>query len=97
MRRNFGQLEIIKMEKEVENYINPFGTRTSIKKVVEENTRSAPQIVNLLANNVIEEENEFYVLFENGMLIEKGRSKVRTSEYLQGKSHINIEKYYEVL
>lgn len=85
------------LEKQVENYVNPFKTTTTIKKVVVENQRSAPQIVDLLKNNEIEVENEFYVLFEKGMLIEKGRSKVRSSDYLLGKKHQNIKDYYEVV
>jgi hypothetical protein len=85
------------MELEQLNYVNPFGTKTKIRKVIEENTRSGLQMKELLSNNEIETENEWYVLFENGMLIEKGRSRRRSSEYLAGEKHINIKEYYETI
>jgi hypothetical protein len=49
----------------------------------------------LLSNNTIDDENEWYVLFENGTLIKKGRSKVKTSEYLEGKKFKSIKRYYD--
>jgi hypothetical protein len=92
---NETELEII--------YMNPFGEIVhegkvvKVKKVVVEATRSESQVKELLSNNEILIENEWYVLFENGTLIEKSRSKVRSSDYLIGKNHIDINKYYEVL
>ena len=92
---NEAELEII--------YMNPFGEVVhegkvvKVKKVVVETTRSKTQMKELLSNNEVLIENEWYVLFENGTLIEKGGSKVRSSDYLTGKNHVDINKYYEVL
>jgi len=40
-------------------------------------------------------ENEFYVLFEDGLLVKKGRSKFRTSEYLHGDKFKSFKQNYE--
>ena len=74
---------------------NPFGTVDNINKIVDENGRSHLQMVELLKNNIIKQENEWYVLFENGTLVKKGRSKTSTSEYVNGsKRHTSITKFY---
>lgn len=74
---------------------NPFGTIDIINKIVDENGRSHLQMVDLLKNNTIKEENEWYVLFENGTLVKKGRSKTSTSEYVNGsKQHSSIIQFY---
>lgn len=93
---NETELEII--------YVNPFGDIgnekgeiVKVRKVVVETSRSESQMKDLLSNNTILIENEWYVLFENGTLIEKGRSKVRSSDYLTGKKHKSIKDCYEVL
>jgi len=84
-------------------YVNPFGEIIhegevlKIKRVVVESTRSESQMRELLENNEIVIENEWYVLFENGTLIEKSRSKVSSSSYLVGFKHKNIKNCYEVL
>jgi hypothetical protein len=74
---------------------NPFCTDCVITKVIDESTRSDNQMRELLSNNTIDDENEWYVLFENGTLIKKGRSKVKTSEYLEGKKFKSIKRYYD--
>ena len=93
---NETELEII--------YVNPFGDIgndkgeiVKVRKVVVETSRSESQMKDLLSNNAILIENEWYVLFENGTLIEKGRSKVRSSDYLKDKKHKSIKNCYEVL
>ena len=74
---------------------NPFSSTIAITKVIDENGRSYLQMVDLLKNNIIAEENEWYVLFENGGLIKKGRSRISTSEYVSGtKKHNSITKFY---
>ena len=74
---------------------NPFNEGSIINKIVDENGRSHLQMVDLLKNNTIKEENEWYVLFENGTLVKKGRSKTSTSEYVNGsKVHKSIIKFY---
>lgn len=74
---------------------NPFGEGSIINKLIDENGRSHLQMVELLKNNIIRQENEWYVLFENGTLVKKGRSKTSTSEYVNGsKRHKSIIKFY---
>lgn len=73
---------------------NPFNIEYDVSKVVDESSRSEAQMKDLLANNVIQDENEWYVIFENGTLIRKGRSSVPTSDYLVGKRFKSINKFY---
>jgi hypothetical protein len=42
----------------------------------------------------IDEENEFYALFNDGTLIKRTRSKVPTSGYLKGEPRISFTEYY---
>ena len=41
------------------------------------------------------EENEFYVLFVDGLLVKKGRSKFKSSQYTFGDEYKSIVKYYD--
>jgi len=41
------------------------------------------------------DENEFYVLFEDGLLVKKGRSKLRTSQYIKGERFKKFADHYE--
>lgn len=80
---------------EVIKFENPFCNGCTVTKVIDESTRSTTQIKEFLNHNDLVDENEWYVLFENGTLLKKGRSKITTSDYLNGKKFINITKYYE--
>ena len=73
---------------------NPFSIDYDVSKVVDESSRSESQMKDLLANNIVKDENEWYVLFENGTLIRKGRSSVPTSDYLANKKFKSINDYY---
>jgi hypothetical protein len=73
---------------------NPFNIDYTVKKVIDESSRSENQMRDLLTNNIIQDENEWYVLFENGTLVKKGRSKTSTSDYLMGKKFKTINKFY---
>jgi hypothetical protein len=76
--------------------LNPFNcTDAEVKKVVDENKKSVDWIKDYLALNDPVVENEFYVLFSDGLLIKKGRSKFRTSSYLMGEKFKNFKRYYE--
>jgi hypothetical protein len=44
---------------------------------------------------VVYDENEYYVLFEDGLLVKKGRSKFSTSQYLKGERFKNFIGHYE--
>jgi len=83
---------------------NPFGTYyddknkvhvDSINRVFDENKQSFEYMVGYLERHDILCENEFYVLFEGGVLCKKGRSGVKTSDYLkESVKPINIKNYY---
>jgi hypothetical protein len=75
----------------METILNPFGYGQATK-VVDENRKSWPEY---LANAVVYDENEYYVLFEDGLLVKKGRSKFSTSQYIKGERFKNFIGHYE--
>jgi len=64
-------LETIKLSNKVE-----------VTKVLDENRKQVEYWKEYLGEHKIEEENEFYVLFSTGLLVKKGRTKFKSSEYL---------------
>ena len=73
--------------------LNPFGY-LSATKVLDENRKPSEWWVEYLEFNQILAENEFYVLFSDGLLVKKGRSKFRTSQYIKGEKFTSFEKIY---
>ena len=65
---------------------NPFaGSSTTVTKCKDEN-RIDKEAFDLMLNELeVEDYNEFYILFTNGLLIKKGRSKIKSSEYVNNK------------
>lgn len=80
---------------EVLKFENPFCNGCVVTRVIDESTRSTAQIKEFLSHNELVDENEWYVLFENGTLIKKSRSRLATSDYLTGKKFVSINKFYE--
>ena len=74
--------------------LNPFGY-LSVTKVLDENRKPSEWWIQYIEFNQIVAENEFYVLFGDGLLIKKGRSKFRTSQYLKGDRFISFKQYYD--
>lgn len=75
---------------------NPFnGSHVKVSKCVSENRLTKDSVKLMLDTLAIEDENEFYVLFESGVLIKKERSKFRTSDYLKGNKLTKIKECYE--
>jgi hypothetical protein len=74
--------------------INPFGY-LSATKVLDENRKPADWWMQYLEFNQPVEENEFYVLFGDGLLVKKGRSKFKSSQYTFGDEYKSIEQYYD--
>ena len=80
--------------------LNPFGYLVA-SKVLDENRKPADWWQQYLEFNELVVENEFYVLFADGLLVKKGRSKFRTSQYIKGgkfklfKKHYDQEKNFE--
>jgi hypothetical protein len=74
------------MEREQLILTNPFaGSDTVIVKCKDENRIDAEAMNLLICDNEIEDYNEFYILFTNGTLIKRGRTKIKTSDYLKNK------------
>jgi hypothetical protein len=74
---------------------NPFnGCALEVRSAKSENRISKEAMKLMLEEAPIHDENEFYVLFENGILIKKERSKFRTSNYIMGNKFKSIKQYY---
>lgn len=76
--------------------LNPFGYGKA-SKVIDENRKPAEWWWDYLEMNEEIAENEFYILFEDGLLVKKGRSKFRTSQYLLGDRFKSFRQNYERL
>ena len=74
--------------------LNPFGYGNA-SRVIDENRKPAEWYLEYLEFNQVIEENEFYVLFSDGLLVKKGRSKFQTSQYLKGEKFKCFENVYE--
>jgi hypothetical protein len=74
--------------------INPFGYLVA-SKVIDENRKPVDFWTEYLATNQIVEENEFYVLFGDGLLVKKGRSKFKSSQYTFGDQYKSFTEYYD--
>ncbi len=75
----------------MDTIINPFG-HGQATRVIDENRKSW---VEYLTTSKVFDENEFYVLFEDGLLVKKGRSKFRTSQYIKGERFKTFIDHYE--
>lgn len=73
--------------------LNPFGY-LSATKVLDENRKPSEWWIEYLEFNEVVAENEFYVLFDDGLLVKKGRSKFRTSQYIKGDKFTSFQKVY---
>ena len=76
--------------------LNPFGYGNA-SRVIDENRKPADWWAEFLEINLEVAENEFYVLFSNGSLVKKGRSKFRSSQYLLGDRFKSFRQNYERL
>lgn len=74
--------------------LNPFGYGNA-SRVIDENRKPAEWYWEYLEFNQVIVENEFYVLFSDGLLVKKGRSKFQTSQYLKGEKFKCFENVYE--
>jgi hypothetical protein len=79
---------------EEEQIINPFGYLVA-SKVIDENRKPVDWWMQYLEVNQAVEENEFYVLFGDGMLVKKGRSKYKSSQYTFGEVYKSFQQYYD--
>jgi hypothetical protein len=73
--------------------LNPFGY-LSATKVLDENRKPSEWWIEYLEFNEVVAENEFYVLFGDGLLIKKGRSKFTTSQYLKSEKFVSFNEFY---
>ena len=75
----------------MEQVLNPFGYGQATK-VIDENRKTVEMWRDYISSTKVFDENEFYVLFEDGLLVKKGRSKFRSSQYLKGEK---FKPFYE--
>jgi hypothetical protein len=73
--------------------INPFGYLIA-SKVLDENRKPADWWQQYLEFNEAVAENEFYVLFADGLLVKKGKSKFKTSQYVKGEKYLDFKTFY---
>ena len=73
--------------------LDPFGY-LSATKVLDENRKPSEWWIEYLEFNEVVAENEFYVLFGDGLLIKKGRSKFTTSQYLKSEKFVSFNEFY---
>ena len=73
--------------------LNPFGYGKA-SRVIDENRKTADWWQEYFEFNEVFAENEFYVLFSDGLLVKKGRSKFRTSQYIKGEKFTSFLKVY---
>ena len=74
--------------------INPFGFGKA-SRVIDENRKPTEWWIDYISINQVIAENEFYVLFEDGLLVKKGRSKFRSSQYLIGDKFRSFAQCHE--
>lgn len=74
---------------------NPFvGSRLKVLRAIDESKLSICAMQDKIKSTPIEEENEFYTLFNDGSLIKRTRSKFPTSGYLKGEPRISFKEFY---
>ena len=73
--------------------INPFGYLVA-SKVLDENRKPADWWIQYLEFNEVAAENEFYVLFADGLLVKKGKSKFKSSQYVKGEKYLDFKTFY---
>jgi hypothetical protein len=73
--------------------INPFNYGIATK-VLDENRKPVDWWMQYLEFNYAFDENEFYVLFGDGLLVKKGRSKYKTSQYVKGEKYLDFKTFY---
>lgn len=74
--------------------LNPFGAH-KVAKVIDENKKPSDWWKDYVSLNEPVIENEFYVLFEDGLLVKKGRTKFRTSDYFTNRKFQSFKSHYE--
>lgn len=74
--------------------INPFGYGIA-SKVLDENRKPVDWWMQYLEFNQAVDENEFYILFADGLLVKKGRSKYKSSQYTFGDDYKSFAQFYD--
>ena len=89
----FSRITCKKKTMEESEILNPFGYGKA-SKVIDENRKPTEWWWDYLEMNDDVAENEFYILFEDGLLVKKGRSKFRTSQYIKGDRFTSFRQTY---
>ena len=73
--------------------LNPFGFGNA-SRVIDENRKPADYWQDFFELHQVLAENEFYVLFDDGLLVKKGKSKLTTSQCIKGEKFQSFQKIY---
>ena len=73
--------------------LNPFGFGNA-SRVIDENRKPADYWQDFFDLHQVLAENEFYVLFDDGLLVKKGRSKLTTSQCIKGEKFQSFQNVY---
>jgi hypothetical protein len=74
---------------------NPFaGSSLKVLRAIDESKLSICAMQDKIKSTSIEEENEFYTLFNDCTLVKRTRSKFPTSGYLKGEPRISFTEFY---
>jgi len=74
--------------------LNPFNYGRA-SKLIDENRKPDDWWLDYLADHLPLIENEFYILFLDGLLVKKGRSKFKSSQYIRGEKFYSFKKFYQ--
>lgn len=78
----------------MEPVLNPFNYGEATK-IIDENRKPSDWWQDYLALSEVFDENEFYILFSDGLLVKKGRSKMTSSNYIRGEKFKSFKQNYE--
>lgn len=74
---------------------NPFASSpVVVVRSIDESKLSTCAMQDKIKSTPINDENEFFVLFEDGTLVKRTRSKFPSSGYIKGESRISFTEYY---
>jgi len=74
--------------------INPLGHGIALR-VIDENRKPTEWWIECISITQIIDENEFYILFEDGCLVKKGKSKFQSSQYLKGDRFRSFKEFHK--
>lgn len=76
-------------------FTNPFASSPLVViRSIDESKLSMCAMQDKIKSTPINDENEFFILFEDGTLVKRTRTKFLSSGYIKGDSRISFTEYY---